>query len=50
MKPPRSGGSAHCALGLYWAERLGRSTVGVRVSARTGHAVTVLDGEPRAKP
>ncbi len=59
-------GSAHCALGPYWAERLGRSTVvGVQVSARTGrvevavrgdrvtlagHAVTVLDGELRAKP
>ncbi|WP_269148625.1 hypothetical protein [Carbonactinospora thermoautotrophica] len=36
MKSPRSGGSAHCVLGPYWAERVGRSTVGVQVSARTG--------------
>lgn len=54
-------GSAHCALGPFWAQRLGRSTlVGVQLSARggrvgvtvrgdrvelRGQAVTVLTGE-----
>ncbi|HEV2784442.1 MAG TPA: PhzF family phenazine biosynthesis protein [Actinophytocola sp.] len=54
-------GSAHTALGPYWARRLGRDgLVGLQASARTGlirtsvhgdrvhltgHAVTVLDGE-----
>lgn len=54
-------GSAHCALGPYWAERLGRTElVGYQASARggtvgvsvrgdrvvlTGRAVTVLDGD-----
>ncbi|HSK19397.1 MAG TPA: PhzF family phenazine biosynthesis protein [Longimicrobiales bacterium] len=65
---PRSGvdedpvtGSAHCCLGPWWAERLGRNELrGVQLSARTGvvgvrvlderveltgHAVTVLRGE-----
>jgi PhzF family phenazine biosynthesis protein len=54
-------GSAHCALGPYWAERLGRATMTARqVSKRggtlqvtvdgdrvrlSGHAVTVLSGQ-----
>ena len=65
---PRSGvdedpvtGSAHCCLGPWWAERLGRNELrGVQLSAHTGvvgvrvlderveltgHAVTVLRGE-----
>lgn len=57
-------GSAHCALGPYWGERLGRTDlVGFQASARgglvgvtlrddrvelAGHAHTVLDGEFRA--
>ncbi|WP_131738300.1 PhzF family phenazine biosynthesis protein [Actinomadura roseirufa] len=56
-------GSAHCALGPFWAERLGRSDlVGYQASARggyvrvalrgdrailSGRAVTVLDGDLR---
>jgi PhzF family phenazine biosynthesis protein len=59
-------GSAHCALGPFWAARLGRrdlsgvqcsprgGRVGVRVEGDrvtlTGRAVTVLDGELRAHP
>jgi predicted PhzF superfamily epimerase YddE/YHI9 len=57
-------GSAHCCLGPFWADRLGRTTVtGYQASARGGHvgvrvladrvtltgqAVTVLAGELRA--
>lgn len=59
-------GSAHCCLGPYWAEEIGRTTlrayqasrrggyVGVRVDGDrvflTGHAVTVLRGELLAHP
>jgi len=54
-------GSAHCALGPYWSERIGRRTVvGQQLSARggtvgvevwgdrvtlTGRAVTIIDGD-----
>jgi PhzF family phenazine biosynthesis protein len=59
-------GSAHCALGPFWAQRLGRAElVGTQLSARggrvgvavdgervrlTGQAVTVLEGEVRGLP
>ncbi|MDT0440032.1 MULTISPECIES: PhzF family phenazine biosynthesis protein [Streptomyces] len=59
-------GSAHTALAPYWAERLGRTALtGLQASARSGRvrtelhgertllggrAVTVIDGELRARP
>jgi len=39
-------GSAHCALGPYWAERLGRNTlVGRQVSSRGGLLQVEVEGE-----
>ena len=39
-------GSAHCALGPYWAERLGKATlVGYQVSRRGGEVRVALQGE-----
>jgi predicted PhzF superfamily epimerase YddE/YHI9 len=39
-------GSAHCCLGPYWAERLGRETlVGYQASVRGGHVGMALTGD-----
>jgi PhzF family phenazine biosynthesis protein len=39
-------GSAHCALGPYWAERLGRdSLLGYQASARGGHVHVTVRGD-----
>jgi len=39
-------GSAHCALGPYWAERLGKTTLTAhQASARGGHLVLNLSGD-----
>ena len=39
-------GSAHCALGPFWAERLGRSeSVGFQASRRGGYVVVAVKGE-----
>ena len=39
-------GSAHCTLAVFWAERLGRTTlIGYQASARTGTVHMRLEGD-----
>ncbi len=39
-------GSAHCALGPYWANKLGKNTLNAyQASARGGSLVVIIDGE-----
>lgn len=39
-------GSAHCALGPFWAERLGKSDlIGYQASARGGHVRVIVEGD-----
>ena len=39
-------GSAHCALGPYWAERLGKNELtGYQASARGGVVRVTVDGD-----
>jgi PhzF family phenazine biosynthesis protein len=43
-------GSAHCALGLFWAARLGReSLIGYQVSERGGTVRVTVDGSDRVR-